>query len=297
MANGGMMIVCILISSLITVFTIGIIIIYSLNKVFKSLPCYFNILFCIVNSLDNILRLIPPSLGVDSSKKINEANIACKMQAISLSVLDKYLLSLMTIYSIIYYLGQFKNKFYQKNTKILFIIFIFCGLFLSLILSFCYYYFGGVTFLDEICYINGDNIFKKISDNIYTFILFIINLFCLIKVIIQINKLIKENIGNANLVKELSSRKHLRRLIIDLAINIIFFSFLFLLINKLIPEGEYLDMLFVLLCLIVELFFTMNEQLYNVIINIFNFNNNSNSSCSDQESQFDYSIMDYDIEK
>ena len=71
MADGGMKIACIIISSLITIFTIGIIIIYSLNKSFKSLPCYFNILFCVVNSLDNILRLIPPSLGVDLSKKEN----------------------------------------------------------------------------------------------------------------------------------------------------------------------------------------------------------------------------------
>ena len=292
MADGIMKIACILVSSLITIFTIGIIIIYSLNETFKSLPCYFNILFCVVNSLDNILRLIPPSLGVDLSKKVNKANFACKMQAISLSVLDKYLLSLMTIYSIIYYLGQFNNKFYQENTKALFVAFIFCGLIISLILSICYY-FGGIIFLDEICYINGKNLFNKISDNIYTIVLFIINLFCLTKVILQMITLIKESIDNSNLVKELSSRKHLRRLIIDLIINIIAFIFIVLLINKLIPEGEYLDMLFVLLCLMVELFFTMNEQFYSVIIKIFKCQKNENMSYSDKESQFDYSIIDY----
>ena len=52
-------------------------------------------------------------------------------------------------------------------------------------------------------------------------------------------------------------------------------------------------MLFVLLCLMVELFFTMNEQFYSVIIKIFKCQKNENMSYSDKESQFDYSIIDY----
>ena len=117
--------------SLITVISIFILIIYSINKSFKSLPWYFNIFFCIINSMDNIVRVIPYFI----EKKItNQNKEICKIQAIFLNTFDKYLLTLMTIYSIINYISQFHIKLYQKkkneiciyNTSSFWILHIFC---------------------------------------------------------------------------------------------------------------------------------------------------------------------------
>ena len=44
---------------LITLFTIFLMIIYCKSDILKSYPCYFNIYFCIIITLDNSIRLIP----------------------------------------------------------------------------------------------------------------------------------------------------------------------------------------------------------------------------------------------
>lgn len=254
-----------IISIIITIFTVLLIIIYSLNKSFKSIPFYFNIFFCIIISLDDILRFVPS--GVDGSQKNDGETTWCKIQAISLSILDKYILLLITIYSLINYISQFNVEFYQNHMKAIFISLIIAGILISIIISIIFF-LEGISYKSLICYVDTYNNVKKIVDSIYTVILFLINAFCLIRVITHMIKLIKEYRDNGNSQKENSCKSHLTRLIIDLIINLIIFGYILLLINKWIPSGGYKDFVYVLLCLVAELFYTINKQLIKAFINI-----------------------------
>ena len=102
-----------LISSILnTLFSIFIIVVYVKSKFFHTYAFYFNILFTLVICIRNILRLI---------QKTDEKNFFCYFQAFVLSTLDKFIQLQITCYSIINYIGMFKNQFFKNNQKKIFI--------------------------------------------------------------------------------------------------------------------------------------------------------------------------------
>ena len=218
----------------------------------------------------------------------------CKIQAISLNTLDKYLLTLMTIYSIINYIGQFHIKFYQKNMKVLFITVISLGFCISLIFSIIYYIIGETDeFFGDICYIKNKGIAKRICDNFYASILFITNLFCLINLLFNMHKLINESINNINVEKESACRMHFKRFIIDIIINIFIFSYAFFIINKKFLDEQYPDLIYIILFFIIELFFTMNKQIFNIFVNIITCSKKKHENINSQRNtEGGYSIID-----
>ena len=205
-----------ILSIIIIIFTVLLIIvflndkkiIFSLNSpmnYLKIYPCYFNIFFCFIIIIDNIIRLtfsfnyflwikklIPDRLGVIPSKEKDNANIICYIQAFSASLFDKLLLSLITIYSIISYLSAFYSDFYKNHLKQIYITSIIIGLAFSLCLAIAYIT-EGVSLKDMVCSLQTRTNLKIISDDIYTFILFAISIFCLVSLIIKLRKL-KKNI-------------------------------------------------------------------------------------------------------
>ena len=272
----------IIFSIIIIIFTILLIIVYSKDKYFhgyknrtidemKLYPCYFNIFFCIIVGLNNLARLIPETITVDPSIEVNEANIMCQAQAFLVSLFDKLLVSLMTIYSIINYLSVFKSDFYRKYLKKIYIILILIGFCFSLILTIIYF-LGGISFKDVLCYIHTRTSLKIISDSIYTGILFIINLFCLISIIINLFKLNKKYSQDGNDTQFQKSSNFLKRFTLDLIINIIAFTYTLILINKVFPKGSHKDLIYILICLIVELFFTVNQSLFQAFIRLITCN-------------------------
>jgi len=74
------------------------------------------------------------------------------------------------------------------------------------------------------------------------------------------------------LIQKEKSKSFLRRFIIHLIINIIAFTYIFLLINKTFPKGSYKDLIYILICLIVELFFTVQRPLYKAFMRILTCN-------------------------
>ena len=58
---------------------------------------------------------------------------------------------------------------------------------------------------------------------------------------------------------------HWLRFIIDLIINIIAFGYFLLLISKILPKSEIKDLIYIILCLVVELFFSINRALKRYI--------------------------------
>ena len=101
-------------------------------------PNTFNIFFCCIVIIEDILRLIPESLGVDESAPEDKANFVCVFQAVTSGFFDKLLLSNMTIYSIITSLGVFFSEFYKNHLKKIFLITISIGFLMSLALTIAY---------------------------------------------------------------------------------------------------------------------------------------------------------------
>jgi heme/copper-type cytochrome/quinol oxidase subunit 4 len=259
MNNDDINITLYVICPLIAIFTIFIIIIYLKSDSLKSYPCYFNIYFCLIITLDNILRIIPTKENPD------HASGGCKAQAFALSFFDKQFLISITGYSIINYIIMINPKLYEDHMKEIYIIFPIIGFVLSLTLTIIFFATGKISNSNmkyEICYVQTDNTIKIILDNIYTSLLLLIDIFCNIRTIINISRLMKDFDTKDNSHRKKKLRHHLCRFIFDLFLNVCTFGYVLILINKLFGYKSMKDFLYIILCFINELFFTLNGELY-----------------------------------
>ena len=227
--------------------------------------------FGVIIALNNIIRLIPFRFTVGPQEPEGQENVVCKTQAFLATLFDKLLVSLMTNYSIVNYLSVFKSDFYKKYIKRIYIILIFIGFCFSLMLTIIYYR-DGISEKDILCYIHTRTTTKIVTDDIYTSILFLINLFCLIRLIVYLGKLSKQYSSEGKMIQFKKSTNYLNRFVLDLIINLIAFAYIFMVINKLLPKGSYKDLIFTIICLIVELFFTLNKSLYYAFIRVLSCN-------------------------
>lgn len=267
-------VVLIIISIIIAVEAILLTIIYLLNKKFRSYPCYFNIIFSITVTLDNLLRLIPAGRG-DGVDIKGEKSIACQIQAFTLTFFDKLMLALMTTYSVISFLGSYQMHFYRANEKLIFIVLTLISIIISAA-STTLFYLRKISDRSEFCYVETKDLVKQIVDTIITSILFIISLFCIIKLIIKIYQIKKDEDNEDG---RAALKRHFIRFIFDLIITSITFTYVILLINKKIPfDNFFKDLIYILLSLIVELFFTINSELVKEVIRIVTCNPNDEES-------------------
>jgi hypothetical protein len=239
------------------------------NRKFRSFPCYFNILFTLIIALDYIIRLIPGGKGTGEGDE-KPKDILCHIQAFSLTLFDKLMLTFMTVYSIIAYLGTFQIYFYKSHEKLIFIILIIISLIVSLITSLLFY-LNGISNRSQFCYVETKNNFKKIVDTSVTGILLIISLFCIIKLLINIYQLKKErqNDNENERTNEEGINFHFIRFIASFFINLATFGYVIILINKVFDMESFIkDLVYILLSLIAEMFFTINKELIKEVIKI-----------------------------
>jgi hypothetical protein len=259
-----------ILSIVIALFTILIIIIYCKGDSFKSYPCYFNIFFCLSITLDNLLRLIQ----IKREDKGNEVTVWCLIQALSLSLFDKIILNSITIYSIIHYLGFYKQEFYENNLKKIFITLVIINIFISCILTFIFSLLG-IDSDGEVCYVNTDESLKKILDSIYTCILLFIDIICILSLLYGLIKLSKQYKESKD-YRNSKSNLYICRFLFDLFLNIITFGYILILINKILKldkEYKFLkDLIYIVLCLIMELFFTINSELFKEFMRLLTCN-------------------------
>ena len=262
-------VVLIIISILITIFAIFLIIIYSIKKKFRSFPCYFNILFTLIIALDNLIRLIPGGKGTGKGDE-KPKDVLCHIQAFSLTLFDKLMLSFMTVYSIIAYLGSFRMYFYKSYEKLIFIILTTISLIISTLSSFIFY-LNGISNRSQFCYVETKNHFKKVVDTIITSILLIISLYCITRLLMKINQLKKErkNDNENEHTNEEGMNFHFLRFMVSFFINLFTFGYVIILINKIFSMESFVkDLIYILLSLTAELFFTINKELIKEVIKI-----------------------------
>ena len=250
MADAASGVIC----GLIVLFNIFLIFIYIKSK-FNSYPYYFNIFFCVTISLNNIIRLI-----TSDRKHDEEVSAICKVQAIFLTFSDKLILACVCSYSVINYIGMIKTEFYKSSEKLIYIVLAIVSLLISII-STIIFISQGYSSHSEFCYADTSNNVKKIADSIITGILFGVSLLCLVILIANVIKL-KNTIESEAPERTSNIGYHICRFSFDIIINIVLFIHILLIINKAIDsDGAYVkDLIYILLCLVIEVFFTVNRE-------------------------------------
>ena len=255
MADAASGVIC----GLIVLFNIFLIFIYIKSK-FNSYPYYFNIFFCVTISLNNIIRLITGERKADE-----EASAACKAQAIFLTFSDKLILACVCSYSFINYLGMTRTEFYKNKEKVIFIVLAVISILISIISTIIFISQGYSTH-SHFCYADTSNSVKIISDSIITGILFGVSLLCLIILMVNIIKL-KNTLESESSGRSSNIGYHLCRFSFDIIINIVLFIYIFLIINKTLSWGSIAkDIIYIILCLIIEVFFTVNKEFIDKLI-------------------------------
>jgi len=243
---------------LIIAISLYLIIIYLVSKSFRSYPCYLNIILSLVISIDNILRLI--RLGYSSI-------IICYIQAFSLALFDKLIFTSITVNTFLTYIGVRKYELFKTKIKVLFFASNIIGLIISLIFAIIFIIIEEPVKYDNVCYINS-SYYKKLSDSITTSFLFLINSYCNLKLLLYLLSVIKELYVIGRRVKDFSN--HFFRIFISFIITTISFFIVIIIINDcLYLEDDLIDLCYITICLILDLFFTFNKTVIKETYKLF----------------------------
>jgi hypothetical protein len=257
------------------IFSIFIIIIYVKSKFYHSYAFYFNIIFTLVIGIRNIFRLIQK----------DDYNGFCFFQAYLLSILDKFIQAQITSYSVINYIGVFKNEFFKDNQKQIFIFLTaFSGLYSFTLTTI--FISQGLSSESFCCYIKTSAILKKILDTIFSVLLLAINLLCIIRIIVTLCKSKKQNIENKKRNEDIN--RHLSRFIPEIVFVTLIFLIVIFTVNKIfMTEGqkESKEIIYEILLLIMEIFYTMNKEIFKEIRRTFCCKKEDNESQIEDEEE------------
>ena len=247
----------IVVSVLISVAGILIMIIYGKSKIFHSYPYYFNIFFILTIMLNNLIRLLP---GREDENEF-KTSTGCYIQGIILTVLDKLMLTQITSYSVIYYLGSFHSEIFEKHKMLIFLLLSEIGFAISMILA-TVFSFKGMSVNSQYCYVRTRDNTKYIIDTTYTTLLWAISVFCTLRLLINLVK-IKKEVAVFNRKAD-SITYHTCRFSFNLVFNVLIFLYVDLLINKKLTWMiDWLkDFIYIFLSFVGEIFFTINSEVW-----------------------------------
>lgn len=253
-----------ILNAFIILITFYLIFVYLKSKEFHQFQCYNIIILSIIIFFDNILRLIPMDIF-----------ILRHIQAIVLTLFDKLILTIITSQALILYYGVCHTKLYYKREKYIFFISFFIGLFISIVLSLLYVIIGdikigegGITnYENESIYfyaIGTD--FKKIADSIFNGILLFLNLFFSIILLIFIAR--KRKQVSLGIIEDLDYGHHNIKIILMLIINSFMFVESYLIIYEKLPD-DFIDLIYLISCLLVDLYYSINKIIIKETLKIF----------------------------
>ena len=273
-----------IINIIIIIISFYLSILYIKSKTLHIYPCYNFLILSFIIFLDNIFRIIPLDNN-DAFKYI---------QAVLITSLDKLILSIVVFETVIIYLGVVKTKFYYNNEKIIF----YTGLISNLIISFA---LGGIfVYISEhlekygiYYYCQGNNT-KKIIDLIYNSIYLFINTFCIIILLLYMST--KKEEAEEGIIEDLDYGRHYMKILLMFIFNSLAFIESYLIIyDKLPVPDKYIDLVYLITCLIIDLFYTLNKIIYKETLKIFCRNiydkkypqlkNNSSTSTEDTKNE------------
>lgn len=226
------------------------------SKAFKIFPCYNITIISFVIFFDNILRII----------YVGEVKVLMYMQAYLLTFLDKLLLTAITSQAIITYLGVCQTKIYFNNEKKIFLSTLIIGIAIGMILSLIY-----ILAEDEVAHYNtyyycGDSMTKRILDTIFNGVFLAINFYCCLVLLIFISKKRKE--ASLGIIEDLDYSHHHTKIILMFIVNSILFIQSYLIIYDSFPSNE-VDLIYLITCLIVLAYYTINKITIKETLRIF----------------------------
>jgi hypothetical protein len=237
----------------------------------RTYACYINIILSASIAINNIVRLITSE---------EKSAFACQLQGFILALFDKLIGTTIAINSYLTYKGLCDNSNYIENIKIYFIVCNSIGFALSFVFALIFSIRG--TYYETVCYVEGGPE-KEIPDTIITSILFAIYSFCTIKTILFLVKNIKELALEKDYNKTSFSFHYYRMLVSFLLCSFFYFLTLLIINDSLFFSFEYIDLTFITLCLVVDLFFTLNRTVIKQTLRCFR---------KDKESKDDYNYDD-----
>lgn len=259
-----------------TLITLYLIILYIKGKSFHTYSCYNIIFMSIVILLECILQFVPSGFGDDGQYEGFEFIIGFLRNFFA-----KLIMLILSLQVIVLYIGIIHTDYYYTHEKSIFIIGTIVSLIASGVLGGIYASIRWVKNKDGI-YIydekdeNDDNDenqdikvrkkAKQIIEIVFSSILLIANVFCLIVVISHISK--KSQQAKAGLIEDLGYKKQLIKFLFIFFVNIIAIVVSAVIMNFNILR-EYNELLYLIVCFIIDLCFSINRTIYKETLYIF----------------------------
>ena len=246
---------------------------YIKSKEFKTYSCYNLIIMSIVIFLGAVVNIfMPKDEGNDGTKFV---------LGLIKDFFNKIIMSILTMQVIVLYLGIMKTDFYYQREKIIFIVGLLASVAVSVVISIL---FNSLKFddgkymdyLDDYKNEVNEHLSDKLERRFYTiiiieevfcFVILVINTFCLIVVMNYISKKNKE--AKAGLIEDLGYNKQLIRFILIFFLNLIAIAassvlLVFEVFDATTNQSIYLGTTF-----IIDLCYSINKTVYNETLKIF----------------------------
>ena len=247
------------INGLIIIITLYLAFLYIKSKEFHSYSCGHILILSFVIFLDNVIRLIP----ISSNDKYEAFHY---IQAFVLTALDKCILIVLVVQMFTVYMAIMMTEFYFKHKKTIFFSAFFGTMAISLLNSGLYLLFGldkyGIYY-----YVHGTET-KQICDTIFNSIFLAFNtFFC---GIIILNIAIRKEQIEKDMANESALEHELIRMILMTIANIIMYIESFLIVwDKLPVPDEYIDLVYIITCLIINFIYAINSLVIQETKKIF----------------------------
>ena len=253
------LIVTLVMNGLIILISIYVLFLYIKSEQFHSYSCAYIVILSISILVDNILRVIP----IGHQEHINALSY---IQAFILTSLDKYILLALTMQVFIIYLGIMKTNFYYAHKKAIFYISFFSGLGLSFLIG-GLFLMNGLTCYGLYNYVD-DKGNKGTFDTIFNSVFLGLNTFFCIIIILNIC-IRKEEIEKEMLNENEYEHDLYRIIIIFIANSFIYIESFLIIYDKLPVPDNYIDLVYIITCLIINLIYTINKVVIKETKKIF----------------------------
>ena len=216
----------IIFSVLMALITLYLTILYIKCEAFKTYSCYNIILMSIVILLDSILQLIPKGFGKDGEYEYWEW-----FKDLVTIFFDKMILVVLSMQVIVLYMGIIHSKYYEEHEKSIFVIGTIVCCIISGALAAVYASIRWVKINDVWIYdedeendskdeeVGKRTLTRKVLETIFCAVLFVVNVFCLVVVMVHISKKSKQ--AKEGKIEDLGYERQLIRFIIIFFINLI----------------------------------------------------------------------------
>ena len=215
---------------------------------------------------DNILRLIPM-----------DVYILRHIQAFLLTFFDKLILTTITSQALIIYFGACQTRLYYKNELAMFLVPLILGLAISAALTILYIIIankevgdGGITNFNgknNYFYVIGTDL-KVLCDTIFNGVFLFVNVFCSVVLLIFLSQ--KKKKAELGIIEDLDYGHHHLKIILMFILNSMMFIESFLIIYDKMPS-DYIDLIYVISCLLLDLYYAINKIIIKETMRIFCF--------------------------